>query len=72
MRTLDLHGLTHERAEFEAEDFVLLQSRDEFFECKIITGNSDKMISRITTMLDRQNFSWYIPSWNLGEIIVSY
>ena len=49
MRTLDLHGLTHERAEFEAEDFVLLQSRDEFFECKIITGRSDKMISRITT-----------------------
>ncbi len=72
MKILDLHGLTHEKAELEAEDFVLMQSQVEFFECKIITGNSNKMISRITEMLDRQGFSWYIPSWNLGEIIVSY
>ena len=72
MNKIDLHGLTHNEAEIRAEDFVLNQSQDELFGCKIITGNSDKMISRITEMLDRQGFSWYIPSWNLGEIVVSY
>jgi len=72
MNEIDLHGLTHEEAELNAENFVLLQSQNELFECRIITGNSYKMTTRITDMLDTHKFKWYIPSWNTGEIIVTY
>lgn len=70
MNEIDLHGLTHEEAVLKAENFVLLESRNEILQCKIITGNSYKMTTRITEMLDRHKLRWYIPSWNTGEIIV--
>ena len=71
MNELDLHGFTHDEAEFAAEDFVLTQSQDPLFQCRIIVGNSSKMTTRVTEMLDKYNFRYYIPSWNVGEIIVS-
>lgn len=71
MNELDLHGFTHDEAVFAAENFVLMESQDELFECRIITGNSYRMTTRITEMLDKYKFRWYIPSWNTGEIIVS-
>lgn len=70
MNEIDLHGFTHDEAVFAAENFVLLQSQNEFFQCRIITGNSYKMTTRITEMLDNHKLRWYIPSWNTGEIIV--
>ena len=45
MKELDLHGMTHSKAVLEAENFVLLESQDELFECKLITSNSMKMKS---------------------------
>ena len=71
MKELDLHGLTHDVAVDRAEDFVLMESHNELFECRVITGNSYKMTTRITEMLSEHGFRWYIPSWNTGEIIVS-
>jgi len=71
MNELDLHGFTHDEAVFAAEDFVLLQSQKPLFECKVITGNSSNMTKRITQMLDTHGFRYYIPSWNVGEIIIS-
>jgi DNA-nicking Smr family endonuclease len=71
MNELDLHGFTHDEAQFAAEDFVLTQSQDPLFQCRIIVGNSSKMSKTITEMLDRHQFKYYIPSWNVGEIIVS-
>ena len=72
MKELDLHGLTHEEAVLEAENFVLLESQDELFECRLITGNSMRMQSKIIEMLKTHKFKYYIPSWNTGEIIVQY
>jgi len=72
MKELDLHGMTHSEAVLEAEDFVLRLSVDELFECRLITGNSMKMQSRIIEMLKQHKFKYYIPSWNTGEIIVHY
>ena len=72
MKELDLHGLTHDEAVLKAEDFVLRLSVDELFECRLITGNSMKMQSRIIEMLKQHKFKYYIPSWNTGEIIVHY
>ena len=72
MKELDLHGLTHEEAVLSAENFVLLESVDELFECRLITGNSMKMKSVIVEMLEKHDFKWWIPAWNTGEIIVSF
>ena len=72
MKELDLHGLTHDEAVLKAEDFVLRLSVDELFECRLITGNSMKMQSKIIEMLKQHKFKYYIPSWNTGEIIVHY
>lgn len=71
MNELDLHGFTHDEAVFAAENFVLMESQDPLFQCRIIVGNSSKMSSLVTDMLNRYNFHYYIPSWNVGEIIVS-
>ena len=34
MNELDLHGLTHDVAVDRAEDFVLMESHNELFECR--------------------------------------
>ena len=72
MKEIDLHGLTHDEALIKAEDFVLLLSQDELFQCRIITGNSYKMTTKIVEMLESHEFNWYIPTWNTGEIIVTH
>ena len=71
MNELDLHGFTHDEALFATENFVLVQSQDPLFQCRIIVGNSSKMSELVKDMLDRHDFRYYIPSWNIGEIIVS-
>lgn len=70
MNEIDLHGMTHDDALIKAEDFVLLQSQDTIFQCRIITGNSYKMTTKIIKMLSEYGFNYYIPTWNSGEIIV--
>ena len=72
MNEIDLHGMTHDDALIKAEDFVLLQSQDRVFQCRIITGNSYKMTTKIVEMLESHEFNWYIPTWNTGEIIVTH
>ena len=71
MNEIDLHGFTHDEALFAAEDFVLQQSMDPMFQCRIIVGNSSKMSNLIKDMLDKHDFRYYVPSWNVGEIVVS-
>ena len=63
--------MTHDEAVLEAENWVLLQSDNPMFECRVIVGNSSQMTTRITNMLDEYGFRYYIPSWNVGEIIIS-
>jgi DNA-nicking Smr family endonuclease len=69
---IDLHGFTHDEAVIATEEFVLRHSNNNtFFSCRIITGQSSKMTSRITEMLDKHKFKYIIPSWNTGCILVS-
>ena len=71
MNEIDLHGIPHEKAIEMAEDFVLSESVVEVFQCRIITGNSIKLQTKlIKEVLEPYRFKWYIPSWNTGEIIV--
>jgi DNA-nicking Smr family endonuclease len=72
MKEIDLHGMTHEEAILNAENFVLLESQNSLFQCRIITGNSLKMSTKIIEMLNKHGFHWYVPAWNTGEIIVSF
>jgi DNA-nicking Smr family endonuclease len=71
MNEIDLHGISHEKAIEMAEDFVLSESVVEVFQCRIITGNSMKLQTKIIDeVLTPYKFKWYIPAWNSGEIIV--
>jgi DNA-nicking Smr family endonuclease len=72
MKELDLHGMTHEDAIISSENFLIQESFKQVFECRLITGNSMKLqIKIINEVLKPHGFSWYIPTWNTGEIIVS-
>jgi DNA-nicking Smr family endonuclease len=71
MNELDLHGFTHDEVELVVENFVLMESQNPMFQCRIIVGNSSKMAEIVTDVLERHAFKYYTPSWNLGEIIVS-
>jgi DNA-nicking Smr family endonuclease len=71
MNEIDLHGLPHSKALEITEDFVLSESVVEVFQCRIITGKSMKLQTKIIDeVLKPYNFKWYIPAWNTGEIIV--
>ena len=71
MNEIDLHGIPHEKANEMVEDFVLGESVVEVFQCRIITGNSMKLQTKIIDkVLTPYKFKWYIPAWNSGEIIV--
>jgi hypothetical protein len=68
---IDLHGIPHDRAILDAEDFLLRLSVNLGFEATIITGNSYLLQKKIIEeILDVYKFSYYIPSSNLGIIKV--
>ena len=71
MKELDLHGMRHTEALERVEDFVYRESCNFGFVCKVITGNSVTLQSKVLTFLQENGFSYYIPSYNLGEIVVS-
>jgi len=68
---IDLHGLSHNEAILKTEDFLLRLSVNLGFRATIITGNSYRLQKKIIEqILDVYNFSYYIPSNNLGTIKV--
>lgn len=72
MKELDLHGLSHEDAVLETENFLLKESTQGSFECKIVTGNSPKLQIRIIQeVLDKYDFTYTTPAYNSGVMIVS-
>ena len=52
MKEIDLHGLTHDVAVDRAEDFVLMESHDSMFQCRVIVGNSSRMTKRLVFFTD--------------------
>ena len=67
MESLDLHGIQHHRAELIVENFILLHEPP----LKIVTGNSPKMHSLATQVVERHGLSWdYESYYNLGAIVV--
>ena len=66
---IDLHGIPHDEAILEVEDFLLKTSVNEGGTVSVITGNSYRLQERIKNeILDVYDFKYYIPSDNLGVI----
>ena len=54
MNKLDLHGIRHSEVDRLVENFVLLNDTP----IRIITGNSDRMIELVVSVLDRHNINY--------------
>ena len=68
MMKLDLHGKKHEEVLVLIEDFILENQRR--LPIKVVTGNSKKMKSFCFEILDKYEMKYFVPSHNLGEIII--
>jgi len=69
--SIDLHGLNHKEAVTKTEDAVLSASLQTGFTFEIITGNSPRLQNKVRKMLEEHDFHYFIPSHNLGTIIVT-
>ena len=69
---IDLHGLRHKPAlELVRKTLDECYSSTGSFSLTIITGNSTVLQERIfDEILEETHYNYYIPSWNLGQIIV--
>ena len=70
---LDLHGIRHKEA-LEKVKIKLEQEKEKGqFSLTIITGNSSVLQKLIfENILEDSEYKYYIPSSNLGQIIVEY
>ena len=68
--TLDLHGTRHSEVKHKLNHFFFWQSPG-YRQYTIITGNSIEMQEIVKEWLVEHEYSYYIPSYNLGEIQVS-
>lgn len=70
---LDLHGIRHKEA-LEMVKIKLEQEKEKGqFSLTIITGNSSVLQKLIfENILEGSEYKYYIPSWNLGQIIVDH
>ena len=69
--SIDLHGIRHKQAlelvHKSIKDCAILNN----FSLTIITGNSTVLQDRIfKECLEGTEFTYFIPSWNMGKIIV--
>lgn len=72
MVDLDLHRVPHSKAVELAEEFILTESQNFGFSCRIITGNSLELQKKIIEkVIKKHKFNYLIPNHNLGIIIVS-
>ena len=68
-----MHGIRHKEALEKVETELLNLQEKGSFSLTIITGNSSILQERILKKLSEQNkLTYYIPSWNLGQIIVDF
>lgn len=67
MSTLDLHGTKHAEVEDKLTRYFFWE-KPGYRQYTIITGNSKVMQKLVLKFLDKYEYSYYIPSRNLGEI----
>jgi len=73
IKTIDLHGIRHKEAMESVKETLAQVKEKGSFSLTIITGNSSVLQKRIfNEILEHSVYTYYIPSWNLGQIIVEY
>ena len=73
IKTIDLHGIRHREAMLLVRDTLAELDAKGSFSLTIITGNSSVLQERIfKEVLDTSRFNYFIPTWNLGQIVVEY
>ena len=73
IKTIDLHLIRHKEAMEKVKEALNEEKSKGAFSITIITGNSSVLQKRIfNEILQDSSFTYYIPSWNLGQIIVEY
>ena len=63
-KKLDLHKMTHEEAQRQVENFILLNEPP----LSIITGDSDRMREIVTYLCAKHKISY--ERWDWGEITI--
>lgn len=71
-KEIDLHGIRHKQAlALVRTTLMYYQEENCSFSLNIITGNSTTLQELIyEEILEHSTFNYFIPSWNLGQIIV--
>ena len=70
---IDLHGVRHKEAIEMVKNFLDEKKMEGSFSIIIITGNSTVLQKRIfKEILELSSYKYYVPSWNLGQIIVDW
>ena len=68
---IDLHGLRHKPALALVRSTLAKRDEKGSFSLTIITGNSTVLQERIfEEILSFTSYTYYIPYWNLGQVIV--
>lgn len=68
---LDLHGIKHQDVEHTLENFFLWENKDSKQLIGVVVGKSPQMQQIVTKWLDKYEFSYYIPAYNVGVIYVN-
>ena len=70
---IDLHGIRHKEAMEMVRDELDQKKNQGSFSLTVITGNSSVLQNRIfKEILEYTPYNYYVPSWNLGQIIVEF
>ena len=70
---IDLHGIRHQKAVDLVSQTLYSNQLQGSFTLIIITGNSSYLQKIIfEEILENSQYKYYIPTWNLGQIIVDY
>ena len=68
-----LHGIRHQKALDLVSQTLYRNQLQGSFTLTIITGNSSYLQKIIfEEILESSQYKYYIPTWNLGQIIVEY
>jgi len=70
---LDLYVIRHKEAMEMVRDELDQKKNQGSFSLTVITGNSSVLQNRIfKEILEYTPYNYYVPSWNLGQIIVEF
>jgi DNA-nicking Smr family endonuclease len=69
---VDLHGMHHNEAILKLEDICLRESMNFGWQVIAITGNSKKLQAKIIKdIINKWELNYHIPTYNLGQIIIT-